>query len=145
MRHDSIPKSRELALKFFGRRPPLSVVPRELEVDRGRKGLRIRRHCRDKMSRLRLAGRAEREKMISAANNSSGVTAPPVFGERRVRKIRAFCCFDIGKLNSGPLDRAPINRALVMRNIDAADRISRSRGRVRNPDPKKAERQTDDH
>src|SRR2546423_4105184 len=141
---NGVQKNREFALNFWGRGPPLFVVAREFEVDRRRKGTGIRRHCCEKMRRLRLAGYAERKEMIGAPNNSGGVTVRPIFGERRVREIRAFSCLDIRKLNSDRLYPVPINLALVVGNIDAADGILGSRGRVRDPDPKKAQRETHD-
>src|SRR5690242_17456150 len=71
--------------------------------------------------------------MVSAGHNSLGCGLREIYLERFIAKRVTFCRFNVSELDTGLAHLRPIDSSLVMRDVDATDRIMRRGPFVRNP------------
>src|SRR5205823_14971636 len=97
----------------------------------------------DEIVGLNLTSSAKGEKVVSAANQSCLAAVLPIVRELWVREVGPLRRFQIREVNAGRLRAFPIYVPLVMRYVDATNRIPGLGWFVRNPNPKEAQNKND--
>ena len=105
------------------------AIADELDVDDRRQQCRVARHRRDEILRLFGARPAEGEEMICADRESGFLRRGDISSERFVDPVTALGRLDDGEGNIVGRDPPPVDQALMVGNIDAADWIGVSVGR----------------
>ena len=94
-----------------------------LEVDDRRQRAFFERHRADEVERLLCARAAQSEEVIRAASDASSPCLAPVTLKCRIDEVASFGCLDIGEVDALVREERPFDRALVMRHVNALERI----------------------